>query len=225
MEASIRERNNREWLSDLRAAGDQQEAALQDLRAIIMRGLPYALSKWLPTSDAQFDSFVEEVSQNTLLRVLDQIDSFEGRSKFTTWVHKIAVNIALAELRRKRWQDVSLEDLIEGANGGGARGLMIDPAMDPEMAAEQADMITRVGRIMQEELTEKQRTVLVAARIHDMPVDEIARRLDTNRNALYKLIHDARLRLKDRLAQEGLSPEDVLAAFEAGSAGNAVKHG
>jgi hypothetical protein len=38
--------------------------------------------------------------------------------------------------------------------------------------------------------------------------------MGTNRNALYKLMHDTRLRLKRRLAQEGLTPEDVLAVFE-----------
>jgi RNA polymerase sigma-70 factor (ECF subfamily) len=40
--------------------------------------------------------------------------------------------------------------------------------------------------------------------------------MGTNRNALYKLLHDARQRMKARLEEEGLSPEDVLAAFEAG---------
>jgi RNA polymerase sigma-70 factor (ECF subfamily) len=44
-------------------------------------------------------------------------------------------------------------------------------------------------------------------------MEEAARRLGTNRNALYKMLHDARLRIKKRLAAEGLSPEDVLAAM------------
>ncbi|NOH03849.1 MAG: hypothetical protein HND47_18735 [Chloroflexi bacterium] len=35
------------------------------------------------------------------------MDTFEGRSLFTTWVHKIAIRIALTELRRKRWRDAS----------------------------------------------------------------------------------------------------------------------
>lgn len=219
MEEIVRERSNEEWLSDLRASGVAQEAALRDLREVMLRGLPFALSKWLPTSDPQFDAFTEEVVQDTLLRVLEKLDTFEGRSKFTTWVHKIAVHIALGELRRKRWQDVSLEDLVEGENGSGAPWLMADQALDPDLAAEQADMIERIGRIIREELTEKQRTVMVAARVHGMPVEEIARRMNTNRNALYKLAHDARLRLKKRLESEGLSSEDVLTAFEDGQQG------
>ena len=46
-----------------------------------------------------------------------------------------------------------------------------------------------------------------------MPLEEVANRMGTNRNALYKLLHDARQRLKKKLEEEGLSPQDVLAAF------------
>jgi RNA polymerase sigma-70 factor (ECF subfamily) len=72
----------------------------------------------------------------------------------------------------------------------------------------------RVQRILAEELTEKQRQAMIAVAIQGMPLEEVARRMGTNRNALYKLMHDTRLRLKRKLAQEGLSPEDVLAVFE-----------
>ena len=47
-------------------------------------------------------------------------------------------------------------------------------------------------------------------------MEEAARRLKTNRNALYKLLHDARLRLKQRLQTEGLTAQEVLEAFEEG---------
>src|SRR5713101_7450912 len=97
-------RTNKSWLSDLRSNGTSRETALTELREIVQHGLPYALSRWLSPDDPLFMPLVEEVTQETLLRVLDQLDSFEGRSLFTTWVHKIAVRIALTELRRKRWQ-------------------------------------------------------------------------------------------------------------------------
>jgi RNA polymerase sigma-70 factor (ECF subfamily) len=181
-----------------------------------MRGLPYALSKWLKPSDPQFESLSEEAAQDTLLRVLDSLHSFEGRSKFTTWVHKIAVRIALTELRRKRWRDVSLDQLTEDAPGEGPRGILAAHEAGPDVVAEQSDMIEHLQRVISEELTDKQREALIATRIHGMPMEEVARRMGTNRNALYKLLHDARQRLKSRLEEEGLSPEDVLAAFELG---------
>jgi RNA polymerase sigma-70 factor (ECF subfamily) len=210
------ERTNEQWVAELAEPGEAQEIALADLRAIIMRGLPYALSKWLKPSDPQFESLSEEAAQDTLLRVLDSLHSFEGRSKFTTWVHKIAVRIALTELRRKRWRDVSLDQLTEDAPGEGPRGILAAHEAGPDVVAEQSDMIEHLQRVISEELTDKQREALIATRIHGMPMEEVARRMGTNRNALYKLLHDARQRLKSRLEEEGLSPEDVLAAFELG---------
>lgn len=210
------ERTNAEWLADLKATGPAQDAALEDLRAIIRKALPYALSKWISPSDPQIDALAEEVTQDTLLRVLDNLHTFEGRSKLTTWVHKIAVRIALTELRRKRWQEVSLESLVESEEGMGAPSLLRDTDEGPEMATEQVDLVQRLQRVIDEELTEKQRTALIAIGIHGMPIEEVARRMDTNRNALYKLMHDARLRLKNRLVEEGLTPEDVLQTFEPG---------
>lgn len=208
-------RTNDQWINDLQAEGDLRESALADLRQVILTGLPYALNKWLPTNDPRFASLAEEVAQDTLLRVLDRLGTFEGRSQFTTWVHKIAVRIALTELRRKRWENVSLDELVEGEETPPMEGLMTDhQASTPEELVEGADMMQRLQRIIAEELTDKQRQAMMAIAIKDMPLEEVARRMGTNRNALYKLMHDTRLRLKRRLAQEGLTPQDVLAVFE-----------
>ena len=154
------------------------------------------------------------MTQETLLRVLDQLDSFEGRSQFTTWVHKIAVRIALTELRRKRWRDASLDELTENEDVPPPSGLLADPQAGPETSAERADMIVRVRRIIDEELTERQRQALLLLGVQDMPMEDAARKLRTNRNALYKLLHDARLRLKNRLSMEDINAHEVLALFE-----------
>ncbi|MBN1811044.1 MAG: sigma-70 region 4 domain-containing protein, partial [Anaerolineae bacterium] len=64
------------------------------------------------------------------------------------------------------------------------------------------------------ELTERQRQAMIAAVFGGMPGDEVARRMGTNRNALYKLLYDARQRLQRRLLARGLSMDDVMGAFE-----------
>jgi RNA polymerase sigma-70 factor (ECF subfamily) len=207
-------RSNETWLADLKSTGEPYDEALGDLREIVQKGLPYALSRWLSSDDPLFQPLVEEVTQETLLRVLDQLDTFEGRSLFTTWVHKIAIRIALTELRRKRWRDASLDELTENDDAPPPPGLLADPQASPETSAERKDMITRVRRILEEELTPKQREALILLGLQDIPMEEAARRMKTNRNALYKLLHDARLRLKKRLALEELTPQDVLLAFE-----------
>ncbi|NTV54515.1 MAG: hypothetical protein HGA73_03545 [Syntrophaceae bacterium] len=75
-------------------------------------------------------------------------------------------------------------------------------------------MLARVRRVIEEELTDRQRQALVLLGLQDMPMEDAARKLKTNRNALYKLLHDARLRLRTRLALEDISPHEVLAMFE-----------
>lgn len=207
-------RTNEAWLSDLRANGEARSIALEDLRAVIQKGLPYALSRWLSPDLPQFNSLVEEVTQETLLRVLDQLDTFEGRSQFTTWVHKIAVRIALTELRRKRWRDSSLDELTENEDAPPPPGLLADSQAGPETSAERVDMLARVRRIIEEELTDRQRQALILLGVQDMPIEDAARKLKTNRNALYKLLHDARLRLRTRLATEEIAPHEVLSLFE-----------
>jgi len=207
-------RTNETWLSDLRANGETRSMALEDLRAVIQKGLPYALSRWLSPDLPQFSALVDEVTQETLLRVLDQLNTFEGRSQFTTWVHKIAVRIALTELRRKRWRDSSLDELTENEDAPPPPGLLADSQAGPETSAERGDMLTRVRRIIEEELTDRQRQALILLGVQDMPIEDAARKLKTNRNALYKLLHDARLRLRTRLATEEIAPHEVLALFE-----------
>ena len=196
--------------------GERKETALKDLRAIIARGLPFALSRWLSPASPQFESLTEEVTQETLLRVLDQLHTFEGRSMFTTWVHKIAIRIALTELRRKRWQNSSLDEMVDNEEMPVSPRILEDSSATPEQSAERADMLARIRRVIDEELTERQRRALLMLGMQGMPMEEAAKRLKTNRNALYKLLHDARLRLKQRLQTEGLDAQEVLAAFEQG---------
>jgi RNA polymerase sigma-70 factor (ECF subfamily) len=203
----MEQRSNQEWLDALKSPGSERERALAELRVLLVRGLKYALKGWRRTAGRDFEALAEDFCQEALLRILDNLDSFEGRSRFSTWAHKIAVRVALTELRRKRWQDVSLDKLITEE---GAESMMGSEEAGPETEAERTDMLAWMKRIMMEELTEKQRRAIAAIAFGGMPLEEVARRMDTNRNALYKLIHDGRVRLKRRLAKEGMNPQDIL---------------
>ncbi len=57
---------------------------------------------------------------------------------------------------------------------------------------------------------------MVAVMFDEMPLEEAARRMETNRGALYKLMHDARKKLKKRIEAEGLSPQEALEALGEG---------
>lgn len=207
-------RDNQIWLADLHSADQRRESALADLRATLQRVLPRALSRWLSPKTGHFDAFLEDVIQETLIRVLDRMDTFEGRSQFTTWVYKIAIRIALNELRLRKWREVSLDGLEEGDDPSAmpAERFASDD-LRPESALERKDALEMVKRIFDEELTARQRAAMTAISIRGVPMEEVARRMGTNRNALYKLMHDARLRLKRRLEREGLRSEELLDMF------------
>lgn len=201
------ERTNEEWLADLRGA--EQSAALADLRAFLVRGLGYALASRRDVDDSIIEDFVQEA----LLKILGALDTFRGESKFTTWAQKIAVRVAFTEMRRSRWKDVSLDSIVEAHDLDFVPDMMIDRSAGPDQQAAQHIFLETLQRLIATELTDKQRQALVAVRIQGMPLEEVARRMGTNRNALYKLLHDARQRLKRKMEAEGLTPEEMLAAF------------
>ena len=207
-------RTNEDWLTDLQASGEKRETALSDLSAIIIAGLPYALSKWILPGDPRFSALVEEVTQETILRAIAKLDTFEGRSQFTTWVHTIAVRIALSELRRAKWREVSLDEMQQGNDPEDEAREMPDQGQSVEKSIENKEMMHMLQQVMQHELTDKQRKALMAVAVQGMPLEEVARRMGTERNALYKLLHDARLNLKKHLEKQGLTPLEILAMFE-----------
>lgn len=202
------ERTNGEWLAALR--GPERDEALADLRAFLVRGLRYALASYSNVSEANLEDF----AQDALLKILKGLDSFRGESRFTTWAQKIAIRVAFTELRRRRWRDVSLDQLTEARGADFIPDSSVDPSAGPEKQAVQRQVLGTLRQLIATELTDKQRQALVAVRIHGMPMEEVAHRMGTNRNALYKLLHDARQRLKKRLLAKGLTAQDVLAAFD-----------
>jgi RNA polymerase sigma-70 factor (ECF subfamily) len=204
----VRERTNEQWLMELR--GPNPDGALADLYDLLVRGLGAALGGYGGGVEANFGDFAQEA----LIKITGNLDSFRGESRFTTWAQKIAINVALTELKRRRWRDVSLQALFaqrEASDRGPA-----DIQLTPEQLAFQNTVLGELRRIVDEELTDRQREAVVAVLLEGMPISEVAKRMGTNQNALYKLLHDARRKLKREMEAAGLSPQEVLAAFEEG---------
>ncbi|XXX80847.1 sigma-70 family RNA polymerase sigma factor [Sorangium sp. So ce134] len=203
------ERTNEEWLRLLREPDAQASAAVAELRRVVRGGLQRALAGRTGVGDAQID----DLTQDATLKVLGALDSFRGASRFTTWAITISIRVALTELRRARWKDVSLDQLTEST--GGPIPLA---APDPNAHAARERMIAALHRVLDTELTDRQRRALIAE-LKGMPQAAIAEQLGTTRNALYKLTHDARRKLRQGLAAAGFSEDDVREAFDIPSQG------
>ncbi len=195
------------WPETLRAQDSGQQAAAVDaLRGVLLNGLRIALNNRPEVSEAQLEDF----AQDALLRVLDRLDQFQGRSRFTTWAQAIALNTAFAELRRKRWRDVSLDALLTAGDQ------MAEPAILPDDVLggdeDRTRLVNALRRAIAEELTPKQRAAILGE-LQEMPFNQITALLGTSRNAGYKLLHDARRALKNRLLEAGITGTDIQSAF------------
>src|SRR5918992_4303007 len=150
----MRERTNERWLAELR--GPNPGEALADLYDLLVRGLRAALGGYGSGVEANFGDFAQEA----LIKITGNLDSFRGESRFTTWAQKIAMSVALTELKRRHWRDVSLQDLFarrEGADRGPA-----DPHLTSEQLALQNTVLGELRRMIDEELTDRQREAVGA---------------------------------------------------------------
>jgi RNA polymerase sigma-70 factor (ECF subfamily) len=215
------DRTNEEWLAHLQSEDKAIRApALEDLRERLRRGLHFYLSRERsdladrPHEDVQ--QMAEDFAQDALLKVLDNLDSFRGESRFTTWASKIAMRVAISELRRVRWKDYSLETVTaEGEYMPRTTAMPASPSqpLGPEEATERGDVMQIIEEAIAEALTDRQRAAIVASALEGVPLQEVARMLDTNTNALYKLIHDARLKLRRYLEAKGVTMDYVMDLF------------
>jgi len=183
----------------------------------VLRAATHALRRRRATLGAltstDIGQLAEDCAQNAVVAILQRLDDFRGESRFTTWAYSVAINMALIAARRERWRHVSLEDVIDdprlddwtSADGGA-------PA-DPHRLSLQRETLAVVRDAIEHHLSDRQRQALKAIFFDGVPLDELARHWGSNRNAVYKLLHDARRKLKARLEDAGFSVQDTLAVF------------
>lgn len=214
------DRTNEQWLDELRSDDEPtQTAALEDLRKRLQRSIYFYLSqdrsdlRGLATQELQ--QMAEDLAQDATLRVIDNMDKFRGESRFTTWANKIAVRLAISDLRRARYKDFSLDELTaDGELLPISSRIASSAEPTPEKVTERDDVMEKIELAFKEALTERQYQALVAVALRGVPMDVVAERMDTNRNALYKLIHDARRKLKAHLESQGISTDYMMNLFQ-----------
>lgn len=210
------DRDNAAWTNELRDGHPGQPLAVQALRGLLLRAALYTLGRsqgelaHLGAHD--LEAMAEDCAQDALLAVLAHLPEFRGDSKFTTWAYKFAVNIALTAARREHWKGVSLDELLDEGRAlpWPAAGW---PVAEADRRAEQTEVWELLRVVIDTELTGRQRQVLRAIVLEQVPLDEVVRHLGSNRNAVYKLLHDARRKLKECLEARGYAPAEILQLF------------
>jgi RNA polymerase sigma-70 factor, ECF subfamily len=194
---------SRAWLAALRGEGARRDQAIARLHALLLRAARFELGRRRAALSyvrgEELDDIATQAADDALMAVLAKLDDYRGASRFTTWVYKFALLEAGVKLRRRAWQD---------------REVVLDPERWPTPAdprastheqLEHAETLDALRAAVERALTPHQRQVFVALTLNEVPIDVLAERLHTNRNALYKTLHDARRKLRRELAAAGLA--------------------
>jgi RNA polymerase sigma-70 factor (ECF subfamily) len=185
---------SRRWLEELRADGPAREEAVGRLHALLLRAARFEAMRRGATS-SELDEIAEEAAGDAAVNVLRRLDDFRGQSRFTTWAYKFALLEAAVKLRKRAWQGREIPFDRENWS------LIPSRDAEPPVEAEQAELLARVQQGIEQCLTPRQRNVLIALAVDGVPIDVLADKLETNRGALYKTLHDARRKLRSYLEE------------------------
>ena len=173
---------------------------------MLRRGLGKALSKRGRIDEA----FLDDVCQDACIKIIDKLGTFSGRSEFRTWAVTIAVRTAFSSLRKRDWHNVSLESM--SADAAFEPGIVTDSPHKIDQENNQAQFLKKLEELIGSELTQKQ-WLAITAELHGMPLSQIAEKLGSNANSLYKLMHDARKKWRHSLEASGFTIDDVHEAW------------
>jgi RNA polymerase sigma-70 factor (ECF subfamily) len=190
-----------EWHLDLHAQGLRREEAAVRLHGLLLRAARFEVfrrSGSLPQLSAvELDELAQEAADDAAVSVLRRLADFRGESSFRTWAYKFALLEAAVKVRRRAWRnrEVTLEPEYWESLAHAGPG--------PDDDAENLALLEVVREGIRTALTPRQRQVLVAVVLEGVPIDVLAERLGSSRNALYKMLHDARRRLRAHVAEAG----------------------
>ena len=191
------------WVDRLGPDSRDRDRAIAALHALLLKGARFEVNRRCAAfpqlrGDDQ-DDLAHQSADDALLAVLGRLDDFRGDSRFTTWAYKFAIFEAGTKVRRRAWQrrEIPLEPE--------SWALIANGDSTPQQDAETRELLAALRDAIVDDLTQYQREVFVAATLNDVPIDVLAERLNTNRGALYKTLHDARRKLRKHLQERGLA--------------------
>jgi RNA polymerase sigma-70 factor (ECF subfamily) len=148
------------------------------------------------------DDVAHQAAGDALMAVTRKVATFRGESRFTTWAYRFVIFDVGTKVNRHFWWrgEVPFSEISLPVE---------DEGMRPADSAELSDLIAAIRDAVGTQLTERQRRVFVAAIIEGMPIEAMADELGTTRNSLYKMIHDARKKLRAALIEGGYLPAEA----------------
>ncbi|WP_405072051.1 sigma-70 family RNA polymerase sigma factor [Kribbella sp. NBC_01510] len=200
---------NEVWVRDLSGDGDQREGASRRLYEVLLRAARSEVGRRasrLRLAGPELDDIAHQAAADALLTICGKVETFRGDCKFTTWAYKFVIFDVAAKINRHFWQRAGVRFDDEDWER-----LPTRLGIGPEAHAESRDLMEAVHRAVNETLTAKQKLVFVALVLNGMPTDVLADQLGSTHNAIYKMMFDARRKLRAALIEAGYLPEQQLA--------------
>jgi RNA polymerase sigma-70 factor (ECF subfamily) len=197
-----------EWLQALAGTGPRQEGALARLHGMLVRIARAEVRRRGPRlriTGPELEDLAYQAAADALLAITGKLGQFRGESRFTTWACKFVIFEVSAKVGRHFWRNPAVPldaedwDRLPGRFG-----------FDPAQEAEWRDLLAALRRAVDAELTPRQREVFVAIVLNDVPLDALVLELASSRNAIYKMLFDARRKLRAALAANGYVDHDML---------------
>lgn len=189
------------WLDALQGTGTARDAALARLHALLLRVARSELRRREgrhPVTGPELDDLAHQAAGDALMAITAKIAEFRGESRFTTWAYKFAVLEVSAKLGRHFWRRPAT--ILETGQWDQLPDRL---GLQPDDLAEQAELLAALRRAVEEQLTDRQRRVFLAIVVDGIPLDALVVQLGSSRNALYKVMFDARRKLRAVLAANG----------------------
>jgi RNA polymerase sigma-70 factor, ECF subfamily len=196
------DRTSRRWVEQLHPDHPRHDHAAAKLHDVVQRAAFHELYRRRGQLEAlsgpELDDVAQQCADDAMMKILARIDDFEGLSRFTTWAYKFVIFEVSSKIARHAWQHhpPSAEDLTWDQ-------LPDTLAPRPGDQAERREQLATLTNAIEQDLTPRQREVFVAIALNDVSIDVLALQLDSNRNAIYKNLFDARRKLRASLAAAG----------------------
>jgi RNA polymerase sigma-70 factor (ECF subfamily) len=191
------------WLQALAEPGAAREAALARLHDLLVRIARAEVARRAPRlaiTGPELDDLAYQAAADALLAITGKVGQFRGESRFTTWAYKFVIFEVSAKIGRHFWRHPAVPL--------GAEDWERLPARFGSDPAQWRDLAAAVRRAVDTELTPRQREVFVAIVVNGVPLDTLVLSLGSSRNAIYKMMFDARRKLRAALAANGYLPDD-----------------
>jgi RNA polymerase sigma-70 factor (ECF subfamily) len=204
------ETDSRQWVDHLRPGHPRRDEAVAGLHGVLLRVARHEVyrrrGQIRAVGGPELDDLAHQAADDAVITILAKLDDFRGMSRFTTWAYKFAVFEVSSKVARHAWR----------RQPPSAAEMTLDEFPDPLAArpgdtVEQREQLDALSAAIGG-LTERQREVFVAVALNEVPMDVLALRLDSNRNAIYKNLFDARRNLRTSLAEAGYPVLDEDAA-------------